>query len=125
MGFCINRGVDPLVRAGRPRPACSVEESSTSETGRAGQGAGRGRGRPPHYLCRCALVGNPCGIALTAAAQREGVPHRAATVKGCPMALWATKGDEDAVAAGRRFRCFFAGSSTERSLRLASMRMWQ
>jgi hypothetical protein len=31
------------------------------------------------------------------------------------MALRATKGDEDAVAAGRRFRCFFAGSSTERS----------
>jgi hypothetical protein len=30
------------------------------------------------------------------------------------MALRATKGDEDAVAAGRRFRCFFAGSSTGR-----------
>jgi hypothetical protein len=30
------------------------------------------------------------------------------------MALRATKGDEDAVAAGRRFRCFFAGFSTER-----------
>jgi hypothetical protein len=38
MGFCINCGADPLVRAGRSRPACSVEESSTSETGRVGQG---------------------------------------------------------------------------------------
>jgi hypothetical protein len=29
------------------------------------------------------------------------------------VALRAIKGDEDAVAAGRRFRRFFAGSSTE------------
>ena len=49
------------------RPRSSLEESSPSTTQQAGQGAGRGRGRPPHYLCRCAFVGKPCGIGLPSA----------------------------------------------------------
>ncbi len=36
-------GADPLVRAGRPRPAGRCNEE-------AGQGVGRGRGRPPHRV---------------------------------------------------------------------------
>src|ERR1035441_9961941 len=49
---------------GTPSSRSSLEESSPSTTRQAGQGAGRGRGRPPHQLCRRALVGKVSGIEL-------------------------------------------------------------
>ena len=38
--FCANRGANPLLCAGPPGPAVSLEESILSTTGQAGQGAG-------------------------------------------------------------------------------------
>src|SRR5437879_3841149 len=42
--FVSGSGADPLVRAGRPRPA------------KAGQGAGRGPGGPPHYVAQTPVM---------------------------------------------------------------------
>ena len=65
--FCIKWWGGPPRPRGTPPSRRSAEESSPSITQQAGQGAGRGRGRPPHYLCRCAFVGKPCGIGLPSA----------------------------------------------------------
>src|ERR1017187_1963786 len=56
--------------SGTPPSRSSLEEASPSITQQAGQGAGRRRGRPPHYLCRCAFVGKPCGIRLKPAPRK-------------------------------------------------------
>src|SRR5258708_6385907 len=48
----INRGADPLVRAGPPGPALLSTRSGSSRTEQADEGVGRGPGGPPHSF-RC------------------------------------------------------------------------
>src|SRR5437763_11908503 len=63
----MNSRADPLVRAGRPRPA------------QAGQGAGRGPGGPPHifdphqFISFYFLVSTPLGAAGAGVAAAAGV----------------------------------------------------
>src|SRR5689334_20076465 len=46
--WSLNRGADPLVRTGRPRPVLLSRNQGSRANREAGQGAGCGRGRPSH-----------------------------------------------------------------------------
>jgi hypothetical protein len=52
MPLRINCGADPLVRAGRPRPALAPTESAPCKYQKADRGVGCEPGGPPHNLCR-------------------------------------------------------------------------
>src|ERR1017187_1778008 len=45
-------GADPLVRAGRPRPALRAKNQALAWLREADEGVVRGPGGPPHHLCR-------------------------------------------------------------------------
>jgi hypothetical protein len=50
VGFCANCGADPLVRAGRPRPALLSENQVSSAEGRPTRGSAADEGvRPTNY----------------------------------------------------------------------------
>src|ERR1017187_6359407 len=61
---CSIGGADPLVRAGRPRPASGATISASCKVREADGGVGRGPGGPPHHLCGFSVVGRVSGICV-------------------------------------------------------------
>src|ERR1039457_2997466 len=72
---CGMGGADPLVRAGRPRPAFGTTVSVPCGAQEADGGVGRGPGGPPHNLCRCS------GVATLSVPSRKTVQS---TLRGSP-----------------------------------------
>src|ERR1035438_5787873 len=84
MECCRVGGADPLVRAGRPRPAFRSKDQALAPLRQADEGVGGGPGGPPHHLCRMALRKIGCPTVLQYAL---AITARWATVSPVTMHL--------------------------------------